>query len=111
MNTEYESILGNVKYEVNSDGTFISFAKIYHIDENVYREGVFEIVEKWKDKEGSIFFKTITWYGKKAEGKPDSYELDKISADGSIWEYVFSRNDFPEALDKNDYNYGIYYRQ
>ena len=111
MNKEYESIRGNVKYEVNSDGTFISFAKMYHIEKNVYREGVYEIVEKWRDEAGNIFLKTMTWYGEKVEGEPWSYELDKISEDGSVWEWVFSRAGFPEAVDKNNYNYGIYYRQ
>lgn len=111
MNEEYDSIHYNVKYEMYNDGSFLGFAKLYHIKDDIYRGGVYEIVETWKDAEGNIYLKTMSWDGDKIEGKPDTYDLSRISKDGSIWEGVIDRNDFPEEVDKENYNYFIYFRQ
>ena len=65
----------------------------------------------WKNQNGDIFLKLISWYGEKKEGEPEAYDLIKFRKDGSVWEWVVSRNDFPEEVDEEDYNYYIFYRQ
>ena len=48
MNEEYDSLHYSVKCEFYPDRRFTAYAKLSHIEKNIFREGVYEIVEKPK---------------------------------------------------------------
>ena len=72
--------------------------------------GTYILVDKWTDSEGNIWYKE---YVRERHGMNPHFELDKISKDGTVWEYVFGYNDFPKADTMNSKNpyYRIYYRE
>ena len=81
-------------------------------DTNPTNKGANTIVAKWVDKEGNTWFKQ--YY--REDWTPDIYfELDRISNNGTVWEYCFNLYNFPTEDDvksKNaTQNYRIYHRQ
>ncbi len=72
--------------------------------------GTYILVAKWTDTEGNIWYKE---YVRERHGMNPTFELDKISKDGTVWEFVFAYNDFPKADAMNPKNpyYRIYYRE
>ena len=109
INEEYDSRATYAKYEIYRDGTFNAYNKTSDTGKN--RSGYYEIVEKWIDSEGNIWYKTYIWEGAKVEGQPAGYELDKFSNSGNVKEYIDLGADFPTEIDKNHPQYRIYYRQ
>ena len=65
----------------------------------------FRIEKKWKDDEGNI------WYKIESLAIMEYYELWKISNSGDTFEFVFTRQNYPDEIDPNHVNYRIYYRQ
>jgi hypothetical protein len=80
-----------------------------HATQDTYLSGTFVLVDRWTDSEGNIWYKD---YIRMRNCPYPSFELDKISKDGTVWEYVFSPRDFPTADNMNSTNpyYRIYYR-
>ena len=74
-------------------------------------KGSYVLVEKWTDSEGNIWYKMHVWYGPIFEGHPGSYELDKFSESGKVWESLSFKDAFPSEIDKSIYKYNILYRQ
>ena len=72
--------------------------------------GTFIIVDKWTDLEGTIWYKE---YVRMRHYMYATFELDRISKNGTVWEYVFGYNDFPTADNMNSKNpyYRIYYHE
>ena len=77
-------------------------------DEN-FATGTFVLVDRWTDSEGNIWYKD---YIRMRNDINPTFELDKISKDGTVWEYVFGNHDFPTADNMNSTNpyYRIFYR-
>jgi len=97
------------KLVIRRDGTFDAYFMLS--DKKKYRSGIYEIVEKWTDSEGNIWYKRHVWGGAKVEGHPGGYALDKFSNSGNVWEYIESGADFPTEIDKNHPYYHRYNRQ
>ena len=72
--------------------------------------GTFILVDKWTDSEGNIWYKEFV---RQRNNPFPSFELDKISKIGTVWEYVFSYKGSPTADNMNPKNpyYRIYYRE
>ena len=109
INEEYNSRAFNAKYIIRRDGTYDAYNRLSDTGKNWI--GYYEIVEKWIDDEGNIWYKMHVWTGVKVEGKPMSYELDKFSNSGKVWEYISLDGGFPTEMDVNHHWYHIYYRQ
>jgi hypothetical protein len=89
---------------------------IYEKDVDPTYKGIYQIVEKWKDAEGNLWYKeiiTLTFGTGKGEM---TQELDKIDRSGDVWEFCFNYiskydpHNFPKEINSKDYNYGIYKR-
>ena len=109
INEEYNKRDFPAKWVIHRDGTSDKYNRIS--DTGKKGSGHYEIVEKWIDDEGNIWYKLHTWGGVVVEGKPDNYELDKFSDSGKVWEWISLSGDFPTELDVNHLWYHIYYRQ
>ena len=83
INEEYNSKPFREKYVVRRDGTFDRYNRTS--DAGKQGTGHYEIIEKWIDSEGNIWYKMHVWSGVKVEGQPVSYELDKFSNSGKVW--------------------------
>ena len=88
-------------------------------DTDVYAETTGEIVSKWIDSEGNIWYKSSNARSKGAYAGMKFTELDKLSKSGTVWEsvWIMPSNDeqmknpkYPNKIDPQDPNYEIYYR-
>jgi hypothetical protein len=99
--------------------------EIYTLAKNLKASyiGTFILVDKWIDTEGN------TWYNDYVRNATRvMFELDKISNNGTIWEYVYYEQAFPtedqmspdspsrdfpteDKMNPDGPNYHIYYRQ
>jgi hypothetical protein len=109
INEEYNSHPFLAKWVIRPDGTFDGYFKI--TDTKKAETGHFIIVDKWADSEGNFWYNMHVWPGVMVEGKPASYELDKVSDSGNVWEFVSITGDFPIEIEQNHPRYHIYYRQ
>ena len=88
-----------------------------------FYEGTGEIISKWTDSEGNIWYKSlITITGGTGDGDATKIilaELDKLSKSATVWESVWTMptNEqelktpiYPTTIDPKNPNYGIYYR-
>ena len=107
INTTYNPGFYSQKYILYDWGYFEEYEK--PTSEYPY-PGTFIIVDKWTDSEGNIWYKE---YVRERNEMNPTFELDKISKDGTVWEFVFAYNDFPKADTMNSKNpyYRIYYRE
>jgi hypothetical protein len=103
------------KAVIHPDGTWEMF--IYETDREPVYKGQYQLVAKWKDSQGNIWYKQLlqctfgTGKGEKTQ------ELDRIDSTGNVWEYDFNAyfdkvdpSNFPTTIDPKNYNYGIYQR-
>ena len=105
INEEYDSHPFMAKYIIYRDGTFDAYNKTSDTGKKYI--GCYEIVEKWIDSEGNIWYKMHNITGESAF---NSYLLCKISDSGRIYEVVSSQDDYPTELGQNHIKYRIYYR-
>jgi hypothetical protein len=74
--------------------------------------GAHTLVEKWKDREGNIWYKL---YWRDNGGPSIYYEIDRISNNGSTFEFCFDTREFPMEDDLKSKNlskqYRVFYRQ
>jgi hypothetical protein len=86
------------------------YYEIYPLVENLTASstGTFILVDKWIDTEGNTWYKDYVRNASRV-----MFELDKISNNGTIWEYVYYSQAFPteEQMNPDGPNYHIYYRQ
>ncbi len=103
INTQYEPSERPQKMIFNYDGTFESYRSKQALDPIL--RGVFQIVAKWTDAEGSIWYKIKMFdkYGTK-------HNLVRISKDGDKLEFVRKTYDYPETIDRDASNYSTYSR-
>ena len=93
------------KIIVRPDG-IIEMATHTELEYKQYDEVTFTIVDSWMDSDGNKYYKVdVVRY------TLDEYELWRINETDSVWEYVWSLNDYPTEIDPNHFNYRIYYRQ
>jgi hypothetical protein len=90
------------------DGTIESYSAARDI---AHFTGKYNIIAKWTDSEGNIFYKIITKWGDKTYGQTTLYEFQMISNSGLTWEYITSLDDYATEIDPNHPDYHIYYRQ
>ena len=109
INEEYNSHPHKAKFVMYRDGTWDSYNKTS--DTGINESGHYIITEKWIDSEGNTWYKAHIWWGSIVEGKPGSYELDRVSKSGKVWEYVNLTGDYPTEMDESFIRYHIYYRQ
>jgi hypothetical protein len=109
---------------VNFDGGYKDYEKISDTI-NPYEEGTEQIVEKWTDSEGNIWYKTLTTvtFGITPSGPYKGYDykgwkfqsLEKLSKSGSVREVMsvrvsdFSPKLYPRKIDP-DGDYMRFYR-
>jgi hypothetical protein len=103
----YYGTWGNKEYGekivINADGTYEHF---FGKSERPRWYGTFIIVDRWKDKKGNVWYKTIVTnqIGVKR------YTINKIESRNTL-EMTYYSNDFPETIDPSLFSYGIYYRE
>jgi len=68
----------------------------------------YTLTAKWIDSEGNVWYRMI-WKWKVTDQA--RYELDKFSTSGQNWEFIYSFDDYPAAIDPNYANYHIYHRR
>ena len=75
-------------------------------------KGAHTLVEKWKDRDGNIWYKL---YWRDSSGPALYFEIDRISKDGRVFEFCFDMSDFPTEQDLKSKNprktYRVFYRQ
>jgi len=107
VNTTYP---GSIEYKqkivMDFWGDWETYAKA---TDETFDNGTFILVDRWTDSEGNIWYKEFV---RQRNNPFPSFELDKISKIGTVWEYVFSYKDFPTADNMNPKNpyYRTYYR-
>jgi hypothetical protein len=96
------------------DGTWEEY--IYESDAASTYKGTYQIIDKWKDAEGNVWYKEFVKLTFPTGTKEMAQELDKIDRSGGVWEFDFNyisqydpRN-FPKEINPKEYNYGIYKR-
>ena len=109
INEEYNSYAFPARWEMHRDGSWDGYNRIS--DTGKKYTGHYEIVDKWTDSEGNIWYKMHVWYGPIDEEHISGYELDKFSESGKVWEYISDIYAFPTEIDESDFRYHIYYRQ
>jgi hypothetical protein len=80
--------------------------------------GTEEIISKWKDSEGNVWYKTIILHTEGVVMGNHYTLLNKLSKSATVWESVWSYVDnqdlknptYPNNIDPQNPNYGIYYR-
>ena len=109
INEDYNSHAFPARWELYRDGSWDGYNRIS--DTGKKYTGHYEIVDKWTDSEGNIWYKTHVWYGPIDEVHISAYEIDKFSESGKVWEYISDKFEFPTEIAESDYRYHIYYRQ
>jgi hypothetical protein len=69
--------------------------------------GTFTIKDKWVDREGNIWYRTVV----ENQVGVTRYMLNRIDHSGRVLENVFYSNDYPVDLDRNLMSYRIFERQ
>ena len=68
--------------------------------------GTFTITEKWVDREGNVWYRTIV----ENQIGVTRYVLNKIGDSGAILENIFFSNNYPDELDPNLISYRTFVR-
>ena len=104
VNTKYVSGDRPQKLMFNLDGTFVTYNT--KTSTEALQRGTFQIVKKWKDSGGNI------WYQIKMQNPKygTKYKLAKVSKDGDKLEFVCKSDKYPAEIDKNEPDYCNYLR-
>ena len=104
VNTKYVSGDRPQKLMFNLDGTFVTYNT--KTSTEALQRGTFQIVKKWKDSGGNI------WYQIKMQNLKygTKYKLAKVSKDGDKLEFVCKSDKYPAEIDKNEPEYCNYLR-
>lgn len=84
------------------DGTFASYKELN--SPNALSRGMFQIVEKWQDEAGYIWYKIIMDDPKKEK----KYQLARISQNGRQLEFICKNESYPAELNPNEAGYCSY---
>jgi hypothetical protein len=95
------------KWIINPDGTYIGYQKL--IQTGPTGVGNFIVEKRWTDASGNSFYNMKTY---SFMNQVTQYELWKIDKYNAVFEYNYSNNDYPAAIDPKDKHstYEIYYR-
>lgn len=86
------------------DGTYATYEELNSID--ALSRGMFQIVKKWTDSEGDIWYKIIMQDPKRG----NRYKLAKVSKEGRKLEFVCKSDKYPTKIDGNESDYCNYMR-
>jgi len=104
---------GMQKIVMLPDGTGHLF--IYKSDATPCERFTYRFYRRWMDTDGNVLYTTDYTLGV-GSAQQNIQELDRISRDGSVWEYVyehvgeFSPEKYPARLDPQHPHYHIFYR-
>ncbi len=102
-NSQYTK--GVWKLIIHADGSYVAFRKVQ--DSGITIKGKCKIVEKWKDSEGCLCYRTV-FEGDKGN---KSFGLMKINATGKMLEYVEDPREFPIMFNSEIYTYRKLFRK
>ena len=104
VNTKYVSGDRPQKLMFNLDGTFVTYNT--KTSTEALQRGTFQIVKKWKDSGGNI------WYQIKMQNPKygTKYKLAKVSKDGDKLEFVCKSDKYLAEIDKTEPDYCNYLR-
>jgi len=110
VNEDYEPTPGVMpppaKFTMNPDGTYLNYQ--YIMQSGPTGVGYYTVEKRWTDSDGNSWYHVIT----DAFFRDITYELWRIDKYNSVFEFSFSHNDYPDAIDPKDKHstYRIYYR-
>jgi len=104
LNTQYGSGNPPQKITFHYDGTYATYSARGSAD--ALKRGVYQIVAKWTDAEGSAWYKIMMHDPK--QGK--RYKLARVSSDGKKLEFVCKSDKYPDAINSDDAGYCNYLR-
>jgi YD repeat-containing protein len=112
LNRDYSSIRFKVSKFIGGEGeTFIGFDR--DEDTREMLSGHFTLEEMWEDEEGNWWYRAVLHdivFQRVIHLKRAYYELGRFDPDGTTWEFVYDKKEYPESIDKQDRNYRVYYR-
>jgi hypothetical protein len=86
------------------DGTYASYKALN--SSNALSRGMFQVVKKWQDEEGYIWYKIIM--DDPRQGK--KYQLARVSHNGRQLEFICNNDSYPAELNPNETGYCSYRR-
>ena len=92
------------KVVFHHDGTYATYGKIDSV--NALSRGTFQVVKKWTDSEGFIWYNIIMNDPKKEK----IYKLAKVSKNGRNLEFVCNKDNYPTAINPDTTGYCNYMR-
>jgi hypothetical protein len=111
VNEDYEPKPGELKpfakFTMNPDGTYISYQFV--MQSGPTGVGTYTVKKRWTDSDGNSYYLVKTWSHLSGV---TNYELWRIDKYNSIFEFNYSNNEYPEAIDPKAKHstYRIYYR-
>lgn len=104
------------KVVIYSNGTWENY--VYETDQTPVHKGTFQIVEKWRDANGIVWYKQLVQTTSGTAAGVKSQTLDRIEATGDVWESDFNLyfdkidpNSFPTTINPKSYFYTKYQRK
>ena len=94
-------IKGNFPQKImfHYDGTFATYNKFESI--NAITRGTFQIIKKWSDPNGNIWYQIIM----NDHRKEKKFKLASISQNGRALEFVCNSEKFPQKIDTQENSY------
>lgn len=103
VNTKYETGKTPHKIMFHYDGTYATYTKS---STEAIARGMFQIVKKWTDSEGQVWYKIVMH--DPAQGK--KYKLARVSEGGKKLEFVCNSDKYPTAIKTEESGYCNYLR-
>ena len=104
VNTNYDSGKSPNRIIFHYDGTYATYAT--KKSDAALSRGKFRIVEKWKESEGSLWYKILMEDSKQGT----KYKLARVSDNGKKLEFVCKPDKYPKNISSNDTGYCNYLR-
>jgi hypothetical protein len=105
VNPDYSRDMGR-KIVVHPDGIISIYGLVELSLDTPHREERYTIDEAWTDRDGNIWFKTTH-----TQQEGITYQINRISESGTVWEYHWSFSDLPDEINPDAPKYRIRYRQ